>query len=479
LAVLATCLKQKGFSVCTVDNIFRSPKRWQFLRGLLISDQPLAVGLNTSHLYEAHLIDRIFAVVKEISPKTVTILGGHGCSSNEELANLPHLDIAVFGEAEQSLPQIMEVIKKGGSLGDVRGIAYKNEDGELCRNPLAELIDLKRDYALPDWGSSCHRANECYFLETSRGCSYRCRFCQYYKMFDGKVRYRNIVDIVTELKRNYELYGIHRYRLNDPSFNVPTKRCIELCNLIAKEKLDITFSCYARADHITPEVAQALKSAGCYNLFFGIESGDSRMLEKMQKGTNIEKISEGISFSNAAGLFTHGNFVVGFPGETEESVENTRAFVRYSTLDTVYYALFWLNNRCDVNLNREHYNIVGSGVDWKHDTMTSAQAQEHIKRLILDLAISGGPTLGSELFFPFFMILGFEVDEIMQFMKQLWLLRKIDLLSEYDGDIGKSSSKEESLQSHKSVADFRAKIYTRTAEYWDQDPLLSCRDDGK
>jgi radical SAM superfamily enzyme YgiQ (UPF0313 family) len=130
-------------------------------------------------------------------------------------------------------------------------------------------------------------------------------------------------------------YGVKEILIEDDTFIVSSQRVQELCERIISEKMDITWSCLGRADRVSPELLSLMKSAGCWHISYGIESGDPNILKGMKKNLNIEQIKKAVRWSKEAGVYTKGFFMVGFPEESEASLSATLSLAKSLHLDDI------------------------------------------------------------------------------------------------------------------------------------------------
>ena len=139
--------------------------------------------------------------------------------------------------------------------------------------------------------------------------------------------------MIEDLRYNY---GVKEILIEDDTFVVDRKRVAEFCQRIIDGKIDITWSCLGRADRMTPELLRLMKRAGCWNIAYGIECGDETILKAMSKKLTIEPdTKQAVSWSKKAGLTTRGFFMVGFPGETHESMAATLDLATRLPLDDI------------------------------------------------------------------------------------------------------------------------------------------------
>lgn len=173
---------------------------------------------------------------------------------------------------------------------------------------------------------------------TSRGCPFNCAFCASQSMWDRKVRYRSINNIVAEIEDIIEKYNTKVFRIADDNVTSNPKRCLEFCKAIAP--LNIEWRCSIRAESITKEMAQALYNAGCREISPGIESGDQRVLDHLNKNTTLEKMRVGCENAKKAGLKVRALMMIGTPGERKDTPEINRDYLKILPYDMVTLSTF-------------------------------------------------------------------------------------------------------------------------------------------
>jgi anaerobic magnesium-protoporphyrin IX monomethyl ester cyclase len=173
----------------------------------------------------------------------------------------------------------------------------------------------------------------------SRGCPFLCKFCDT-STFGAKVR-ANSPQAVFEMMRHLkENYGIRHIQFVDDLFLASRIRTSALCELLIVNRLDMTWSCTARVDTVKPGVLQRMKQAGCWEISFGLETGSNELLQKMEKAARIEISEQAVNWTAAAGIRCKGLFMLGYPGETPETIAATKAFVRRIPMTTMNLTKF-------------------------------------------------------------------------------------------------------------------------------------------
>lgn len=280
--------------------------------------------------------------IRRIMPKALIVLvGTHVTACAEEtLRNGPAVDAIARREYEYTLRELAEATAAAGPgrpsterLSTIAGLSYR--DGErIVHNPDRPYID---DLDALPWVSKVYRKhlriadyynqNALYpmvTLTTSRGCPFRCSFCVYPQTFTGhRVRLRDLDDVVREMAYVREAFPDARsIFFEDDTLTVDRKRCMAFADAIERAGLRMPWTANARFD-LDYETMVRLRKAGCRELCVGFESGDQDILNGMRKGIRQETMLEFMQQARRAGLLIHGCFMVGFPGETRESVMRT------------------------------------------------------------------------------------------------------------------------------------------------------------
>ncbi|MDP3728026.1 MAG: radical SAM protein, partial [bacterium] len=186
--------------------------------------------------------------------------------------------------------------------------------------PARHLLDMKKYNSLPN----NYRVSENVFqMMTPRGCPYTCTFCA---SANGKYRQRSVENVIKEIKHLKEKYNVQEIAFWDDIFTMNKQWVLDFCNELEKENITIAWSCESRLDLINEEIVNAMAKAGCWNMFFGIESGNQEMLDNIKKKTTLEMIRKGVVMVKKSGIEVRGSFILGLPGETPEQGRKTIDF---------------------------------------------------------------------------------------------------------------------------------------------------------
>lgn len=281
-------------------------------------------------------------------PKLPIILGGSHVSTvlKESIKNSP-FDFAVYGEGEETFWDLIKYFKnKSIDLKNIKGLIYKDEKGEIIQNATRSLIHDIDKIPFPDYSIFKVEEYPQHVLTTSRGCPYDCVFCNSRALWTNKWRARSAQNIIDEIKSIVDKYGKKTFTFNDDSFNIKADRVIEFCDGLIDQRVNIIWSSSVRVDRITPQIASKMRQSGCYNVSIGIESANNDVLRAMNKNITKEKIYEGIQMFKNEKIDVMGQFMIGNPSDTLETVKESIEFAKNSNLTGVefYTALPYPNS---------------------------------------------------------------------------------------------------------------------------------------
>jgi len=279
-------------------------------------------------------------IKKNIKKDVKTVLVGPPTSQFSEKILNNDVDIVARFEYDFTIRDIAEAVEEGKSLENIKGISYK-EDGKIIHNPDRGFTNSEELDAIPFVSKvyKNHLNIKDYFLAhtlypmvqifTGRGCPNQCTFCSWPKTLMGrKYRVRSVENVVDEFEYiAEEIPEVKEIFIEDDTFTIDRKRVKEICEEIIKRKLDVTWSCNARAD-LDYETMKAMKEAGCRLLDVGYESGNDNILKNIKKGITLDQARDFTKNAKKAGLMILADFVIGLPGETKETVEKTIKFVK-------------------------------------------------------------------------------------------------------------------------------------------------------
>jgi anaerobic magnesium-protoporphyrin IX monomethyl ester cyclase len=338
LGYLAAVLEKNQYEVDVIDCPALNLSYEDF-RNEISKRQPSIVGITSATLtYKSALI--IAKIAKEACPNCLTVLGGIHATfwDDKALEECPSLDIVVRREGEITLLELVQKLEAGKSYNDLLGITYRKDD-KIIQNidrPYIENLDELPFPARHFWPlDRIKKYEEMYYMMSSRGCAYWCEFCSTVRMHGRKCRMRSAKNIVDELEFLIKTYEAAQFTFADDVFTLDKARTEELCNEIINRKLKIKWNCGTRVDMVTKELLLKMTEAGCIAVWFGVESGSQQVLNEMRKGISIEQTIKAFGWLREIGITPVPNVVVGFPGETKETIWKTIKFAEKISPDNV------------------------------------------------------------------------------------------------------------------------------------------------
>jgi anaerobic magnesium-protoporphyrin IX monomethyl ester cyclase len=224
-------------------------------------------------------------------------------------------------------------------LREIRGVAYRNEHAEVQINPDRPFIENLDSLPLPlhhklPWQKYKEPiiGGPYTFVLTSRGCPAGCRYCIKHVTYQASVRHRSPEHVLQEMYMLKEL-GMHHIHFEADLFTVKKEFVYDLCNAIIKDGIKLRWSCNSRVDFVDEDELRLMKQAGCFLIAWGLESGSEAVLKRARKGTTVTRIRETIAASNRVGIKNWGYFIIGLPGETVETIQETIALSKQIPVD--------------------------------------------------------------------------------------------------------------------------------------------------
>lgn len=301
--------------------------------------RPDVVGLGpfTEEIIQAYYVCQ---VSKSIDPRIMTVMGGPHASAlpARTLNECPELDLVVCGEGEQTFLEILT----SPELKNIKGIAYRAENQVIITDPAKPIADIAslpypawdlfpldayRGIINRDFGEESDEPTLQLPVLSARGCPYKCIFC--YKTLP-RFRAREAVKVVDEIEYNMREYGATDFFFVDGTFAIDRNMSMGICDEIIQRGLNekIVLEVETRVDIVTQELLGKLKQAGCVQVYFGVESGDPKMLKSLKKGITLDMAERAVAMAKKTGLKTTCNFIIGLPNETRESIKRTYDFAR-------------------------------------------------------------------------------------------------------------------------------------------------------
>lgn len=342
---LAAITRQKGFSTALSDASALSLTMSELLQRVE-SERPDVLGLSATTFSIFHAA-AFAALAKEKLPDLIVVIGGPHVSAAplETMGRFAVFDVAVIGEGEVTIIDLLEAIDNKSPFIDIPGIILR-EGGDLKSTgrrqfltdldklpyPAWDLLDGFPEKYLP--APFKVRKTPAASLVTSRGCPNSCIFCDR-SVFGTSCHAFSAEYVVGMIRHLAENFGIREFSFEDDTFITFKKRLVAICHGIIDLGLDISWTCLGRVNGVDKETLELMRRAGCWQISFGIESGCQEILTAIHKNVTLAQIEKALSLCSDAGIFSKGFFIVGHPGETRETLSRTFDFAMKLPLDDI------------------------------------------------------------------------------------------------------------------------------------------------
>jgi anaerobic magnesium-protoporphyrin IX monomethyl ester cyclase len=338
LASITAYLKSKGHSVNIID--MRKLAGWEHFDQIIRQSPAKVFGISTMSC-DYSVSERAAVAIKKLKPSSVVVIGGvHPTVATEEVLKNNTFDYVITGEGEHTLCDLLDQLERNAS--PERMLVGKPVDMATLPWVDRDLFDYengeKINPLLP------HMKPPFVSIITSRGCPYRCRFCQPSErmVFGNKVKIRPVDDVIDELVHLREKYQFNSFLIHDDLFILKPKYVEDFVAGYRENGFTQKFTCQARADiivNLEPNI-KMLAEAGLDCLMIGIESGSRKMLDFMDKGTTVEQNVKAIEICRKYNIKVYANIMFGLPTETKEDMDATVRFVRRMKPDYLSPAVF-------------------------------------------------------------------------------------------------------------------------------------------
>jgi anaerobic magnesium-protoporphyrin IX monomethyl ester cyclase len=422
IAVLGSFLHKHGM---TFDYINQFKYEQDELKQKLEANEYLLVAISTTLYVTDGPIKEIVKFVRSFNSRALIIVGGPYIKNrtvDNDNKSLEREFVSIGGdiyvrsaEGQAALVNVIRALKEGRPLETVDNIVFRRALSE--RHAAAEargrrslaLVDVAQprtasvetefvfnetsveDNSLEEnpinlelFGGGS--VNGYFSLSTAKSCPYACLFCGFPSRA-GEYRYLDVAAVEQRLNGLHER-GVHTLTFLDDTFNVPKARFKDMLRMMIRNRYGFAWNSFYRSDQGDEETIALMAESGCEGVFLGIESASDKMLKLMNKTSRKKHYSAAIPLLRKHGIYTHANFIVGFPGETAETVQETLDFVREHKPDTYKSQLWYADNTSPIWKKKDEFNIQGIGFNWSHDTMDSNEAVQWIDRIVEEITDS-------------------------------------------------------------------------------------------
>lgn len=335
LADIAGYVRSKGFNTQIIDcNIFaKSVEEFEpYFYDNFVTKYDIDVFGLTSMTCNIKKAYEIAKICKKYYPNSKIVFGGvHATFMYEEVISQEIVDIVVIGEGELTFYDILS--KK--ELKDIDGIVFKSKNG-IQKNKLRERILDLNSMPMPAYdllpisnyipAKGSYKQLPAMSMMTSRGCPGRCTFCN--KTLGNRIVFKSAETIFNEISYLKDEWGIKEVLFYDDTFTVFRENVMKLCELLIKNYINITWTCFARVDYIDNDMLKTMKEAGCHQIMYGIENIDDEVLKNINKKINLSQVRNAIKWTKENNIDCRLAFMVGNPGDNEEIIKKNINFIK-------------------------------------------------------------------------------------------------------------------------------------------------------
>jgi radical SAM superfamily enzyme YgiQ (UPF0313 family) len=347
---------------------------WKETRDVIAAYKPRVVGITTKScmIPSAQIISRI---AKAVDPGITVIWGGpHPSIAPDETIGFENVDLVARHEGEQTIVEVAEAIRSGRyDWRAINGLVWRDE-GQVVHNRLRMNVPDINAIAFPDKSAdlmpSRYQPDDYGVMFTSRGCPWPCTFCDSRGVWTRKIRYRSPENVVAEMERLYEQYKVRDFYFWDDTFTPNRTHSLKLLDrMIAafqKQRRPITWQATTRCDCVDDELAAKMNESGCRLITYGVETGNPRMMEILRKGITHDKVFHAQRVMKKAGIAWDAFFMIGFPDDTPQTVQETMDLVKKLECRSVGISIFTPYPGLEIFDRAKSYGLIPDRIEWRH-----------------------------------------------------------------------------------------------------------------
>ena len=336
LMYIASVLEKEGFEVKIIDSYLEKSKSKLYNR--IKRENPDVVGISTTTPNFNNVI-KIAEMIHKNFPEIFVAIGGyHVTAIPKQALSSGYFNVGIIGEGEITfLELVKELQKRNIHLFKIKGLAIKKSNKVLFTKPRTFIKDLDSipfpaRHLVPPLSRykptpASYKKLPVGVLISTRGCPSKCTFCDK-AVFGCTYRERRPSNVLDEVEELIYKFGAKELKFFDDNFTLNKKRLFKICDGFKKRKMDIEWSCLTKANLVSKEILTKMKKAGCWQVLFGLESGDSRILKSLNKGITLKQSEKAVRLAKKIGLSTRTDFLMGVPGENFYTLKKTLRFAK-------------------------------------------------------------------------------------------------------------------------------------------------------
>ena len=367
----------------------------------------------------------IVDMIRQRCPETTIVVGGpliynlvHDLDDETLQGTFRAMGADIYvreSQGEATLASIMKCLQSGGNLADIPNCYINSTSGfqftkHVPENNPIEECSIDWD-SFEDW-----ELGDTVQMRTARSCAFKCSFCDY-PLRAGALSAAEVATVEREL-RQLARRRVRNVVFIDDTFNVPIGRFCKICEMMIANDFPFSWFSYFRCSNAKdPAVFDLLSHSGCAGVFLGVESADETVLANMNKRAHGDDYRRGIAEFNKRNIASFASLIVGFPGETQQSITNTINFLNEACPTFYRVEPLWYNVRAPIAKDAERFGLSGSAFRWKHSTMEANTAADGAQRIFEE--VHGPAWMPMYMFdfwaLPYLMGKGMKLQEMVEF----------------------------------------------------------------
>lgn len=353
MAYAAALLEQERFDVRVIDAVPLNVREPELVERVRESRPDVMLFEPNAAIIDDTL--RLLGRLRAVTPAAFVLAGTHATATARELlSDHPVVDFVVLGEYERTLVALMNCLRDGRAASGLPGIAFRGANGAVAVNGRSAPIDPLDDLPFParhlfpayfDTDMSVYRDGFCqhspsYHMHTSRGCPFKCNFCDRIQVLfaDNRQRYFSAARVVDEMEA-VKKAGAKEIYFDDDNFTTNKAHVASLCDEIIRRRVGVAWSAMCDAIALTPELLAKMSKAGCIGIKFGLDSADTHVLHAIKKPLKLVNLEKVVAAARSLGIKTHMSVVFGLTGETKETLQRTFDYACSIDIDSVQFSL--------------------------------------------------------------------------------------------------------------------------------------------
>ena len=344
LVTIAAVLEKDGHEVKVVDCAAQGVS-WGGLRQLIDKFLPRIIIWSTGTPSIQNDLE-LASLIKGYDDEIATaVFGTHVTVLDRKcMEAFPEIDFIIRNEPEHTVREFANALQEKQNIKNVAGLTFRNDEEEIVANPARSFMEDLDSLPLPAWhliDLDCYRlplkGRRYLMISPLRGCLFDCSFCTCQTYYGKRLRKRSVEGVLKEIEYDMDRFGIRDFFFWAETFVVDKEYIRELCSGILERGMSISWTSNSRVDTVDGPLLKLMEKSGCWMISYGIESGSQKVLDEANKGIKVEQAYEAVKYAKEAGIKTVGHFILGLPGETEETMKHTIEYAKRLGLDLAQF----------------------------------------------------------------------------------------------------------------------------------------------